>query len=83
LDTYAVFYDYIVYNSSRYYASQAVGSNCAALVEVLLGADQTHPRPRMKCGEILDLFEFNHGTKLAPIPIFFAQLRWFRSWDGA
>ena len=73
----AIFFDYVVYKSSRYYSSRAVGTNRASLAEVYLTYSGT---TSIQCGEILELFEFDEGKRGTPIWV--AHMRWFREWDG-
>jgi len=77
IDQNAIFYDYVVYKSVRYYSSRAVGTNRASLVEVDLTCSGI---AHIQCGEILELFEFDEGKRGSPIWI--AHMRWFREWNG-
>jgi hypothetical protein len=74
LDQSAIFFDYIIFNGSRYYASRSVGSNRASLVDVMLPTEET------RSGEILELLQVqvNNMSNL----IWVAHMRWFRPWDG-
>jgi len=76
LDREATFFDYVIINGKRHYASRTVGSNSSSLVQVTMpGA-----RPVVAYGEVLEIFQFDRRSSNS---VWFGRMRWFRPWYGA
>ncbi|KAG1844856.1 hypothetical protein DFJ58DRAFT_843947 [Suillus subalutaceus] len=73
-----VFFDYVVIDSKRYYASRAVGTNCSCLVHVIIpGTTVIHAY-----GEVLEIFQFNQNLRNVDDSLWFACMHWFVPWRG-
>ena len=79
LDQKATFYDYVVINGKRYYASSAVGSRQASLVEINVNGN-TIPPATLKCGELLEILQVDNLLSRNGHPIWLGRMRWFKEW---
>lgn len=78
LDYSATFFEYVVVDGKRYYASRMVGWNKSSFVHVVIpGTSLTDA-----CGEILEVFQFDQDFRQAGCPLWLARVRWFRPWSG-
>jgi len=76
LDREATFFDYVIVNGKRFYASRTVGSNSSSLVRVMIpGA-----RPVAAYGEVLEILQFDCRSGDS---VWFGHMCWFRPWCGA
>ena len=78
LDRKAIFFEYVVINGKRYYASWTVGWNKSSFVRVLI------PRvsPVTAYGELLEIFQFSQNFGQTDCPLWLARVRWLTPWDG-
>ena len=78
----ALFFDYVVLQGHRYYASIQSGTKHSSLVEVELPSiDQpAGHRPKRGRGELLRLIQFQQSPNESPAWV--AQMRWFKPWTG-
>jgi len=78
LERTATFFEYVVIDGKRYFASRTVGLNRSSLVHVIIpGMSPIHGY-----GEILEIFQFNQVFSLTNSPLWLAQVRWFKPWSG-
>ena len=75
----ATFFDYVVLNGKRFYASRTVGSNKSALVCVLIPGEQSCTA----YGEILEIFQISQALQGGDLHAWFARMRWFKPFQGA
>ncbi|KAF8131089.1 hypothetical protein EV363DRAFT_1166042 [Boletus edulis] len=75
----ATFFDYVIVNGKRYYASRTVGSNRSSLVHVIIpGTPPTHA-----FGEVLEIFQIDQPLdNNQACSLWFVHTRWFMSWRG-
>lgn len=74
----AMFFEYVVVDSKRYYASLTVGSNRSSLVHICVpGSD-----PVDGYGEILEIFQVTQEFRQLVHPLRFGRVRWFKTWLG-
>lgn len=75
----ATFFDYVILNGKRYYASHAVRGNWSSFVHVVIpGESATHAfREILKIFQIYQLLRAGMNHML-----WFACLWWFKSWEG-
>lgn len=75
----ATFFDYVIINGRRYYASRTIGSNRSSLVHVIIpGTPPTHA-----FGEVLEIFQISQPLEADQTRLsWFARARWFMSWGG-
>lgn len=78
LNHHAVFFDYVVIDGKRYYASRTVGTNRSSLVHAIIPG----PSPVHAYGEILEIFQFDQKFRAVNEPLWFARMRWFVPWRG-
>jgi hypothetical protein len=74
----AIFFEYVVVNSKRFYASRTVGWNKSSLVHVLIPG----PTPKDAYGEVLEILQINQDFRNIGHPLWLAQVRWFKPWHG-
>lgn len=79
LNRQAVFFDYVIVDGKRYYASRTVGSNCSSFVHVHIPTDTL---PRQAHGEILEIFQLDQNFHGEEKMMWFARMRWFKPWGG-
>lgn len=78
LDRDAVFFDYVMIDSKRYYASRAVGTNHSSLVHVIIpGTSVIHAY-----GKVLEIFQFNQRFRNVDDSLWFSRMHWFVPWRG-
>ena len=78
LDRKAIFFEYIVVNGKRFYASWTVGWNKSSFVRVLIPG----PSPSTAYGELLEVFQFSQDFGQADCPLWLARVRWLTPWEG-
>jgi hypothetical protein len=77
LNTQATFYNYVVVDGRRYYASSRARSNRSSLIQAAI---PTGTGISLHCGELLEIFKFQQcadGTEL-----WFGHVRWFTTYRG-
>ncbi|KAJ7852606.1 hypothetical protein B0H13DRAFT_2359401 [Mycena leptocephala] len=77
LNTQATFYNYVVVDGRRYYASSRARSNRSSLIQAAI---PTGTGISLHCGELLEIFKFQQcadGTEL-----WFGRVRWFTTYRG-
>ena len=78
LDHTATFFEYVVVDGKRYYASRLVGWNKSSFVHVVIPGSS----PTDAYGEMLEVFQFDQDFRQAGCPMWFAHVRWFKPWSG-
>jgi hypothetical protein len=78
LDHSATFFEYVVVDGKRYYASRMVGWNKSSFVHVMIPGTSSNDA----YGEILEVFQFDQDFRRAGCPLWLAHIRWFRPWSG-
>lgn len=78
LDRKAIFFDYVVVNGKRYYASWTVGWNKSSFVRVLIPGSS----PVTAYGELLEIFQFSQDFGQTECPLWLAWVRWLTPWNG-
>ncbi|KIJ11914.1 hypothetical protein PAXINDRAFT_15245 [Paxillus involutus ATCC 200175] len=77
----ATFFDYVTVKGKRYYASRSVRVKSSSLVQVgLPHADRE--RITYAHGEITEIFQFDQDIHHKNESMWFARMRWFKSWTG-
>ena len=74
----ATFFEYIVVNGKRFYASRTVGWNKSSLVHVVIPG----PAPKEAYGEVLEILQVDQDVRNTGNPLWFVRVRWFKSWCG-
>jgi len=78
LDRSAIFFEYVVVDGKRYYASLMVGGNRSSLVHIRVpGSDAIDVY-----GEILEIFQVTQDFRKLGHPLWFGRVRWFKAWLG-
>ncbi|KAJ7126601.1 hypothetical protein C8R43DRAFT_897637 [Mycena crocata] len=78
LTTRATFYNYVIVNGRRYYASSLAKSNRGSLIQVSFsppGGPVT-----LHCGELIEIFKFQQYEDSDEL--FFGRMRWFTPYRG-
>ena len=78
LDRNATFFEYVVVDGKRYYASRTVGWCKSSFVHVVIPG----PTAINAHGEVLELFQFDQDFRQTGTPLWFARVRWFKPWTG-
>ena len=78
LERSATFFDYVVIEGKRYFASRTVGWNKSSFVQVLIPSTP----PITAYGEILEVFQFDQDFRQIGSPLWMARMRWFKPWTG-
>jgi hypothetical protein len=74
----AIFFEYVIVNGKRYYASRTVGFNKSSFVHVIIpGTIPVHVY-----GEILEIFQVTQQFRAGGQSLWFARMRWFTAWKG-
>jgi hypothetical protein len=81
LDQIAIFYDYVIIDSFRYYASMVVGSHQASLVDVNTNVNAI-PSTGLRCGELLEILQVDSLRSTNGRPIWLGRICWFKEWTG-
>ena len=78
LDRNATFFEYVVVDGKRYYASRTVGWSKSSFVHVVI------PGPTVidAHGEVLEIFQFDQDFRRSGTPLWLARVRWFKAWTG-
>jgi hypothetical protein len=74
----AIFFEYVILDGKRYYASRTVGSNHSSFVHAIIPCEGQ--APRHVYGEILEIFQFMQNFRGQEAPMWFARMRWFKPW---
>ena len=74
----AMFFEYVIMNSKRIFASHTVGLNKSSLVHVHIPG----PSPKDGYSEVLEIIQINQNFQNVPHPLWLARLRWFVLWCG-
>jgi len=78
LDHKAIFFEYVVVNGKRYYASWTVGWNKSSFIWVLiLGSSQV-----TAYRELLEIFQFSQDFGQTVCPLWLAWVRWLTLWES-
>ncbi len=77
LDHTVIFFDYIVVEGKRFYASRMVGWNRSSLVRVLIPG----PLPIDAYGEVLEILQIGQDFRNVGYPLWLAWMRWFKRWS--
>jgi hypothetical protein len=78
LDCAATFFEYVVIDGNRFYASRTVGRNKSSFVHAIIPGLP----PVDAYGEVLEIFWFDQDIRPIGCPLWFAHLRWFKPWLG-
>jgi hypothetical protein len=78
LEHIATFFEYVVVNGKRFYASRTVGWNKSSLVHAVIPG----PIPKDAYGEVLEILQINQDFRNTGTPLWFARVRWFKPWCG-
>jgi hypothetical protein len=78
LDHTAIFFEYVIVDGKRYYTSHMTGCNKSSFIHVVI------PGPFLMnaYGEILEIFQFDQDFRQTGCLVWFAHIRWFKSWSG-
>lgn len=74
----AIFFEYVVINGKRFYASRTAGWNKSSLVHVVIPG----PFPKDAYGEVLEILQINQDFRNIGCPLWLAQMRWLKPWCG-
>ena|SRR6267154_6438564 len=74
----AIFFEYVVVNGKRFYASRTVGWNKSSLIYVII----LGPLPMDEYGEILEILQINQDFWNTGHPLWLARVRWLKPWCG-
>jgi len=74
----AIFFEYVVVNGKRYYASRTVGWNTSSLVHVVIPG----PFPKDAYGEVLEILQIDQDFRNTGRPLWLARIRWLKPWCG-
>jgi hypothetical protein len=73
LKTKAIFFDYVIIDGKRFYASRSVGTNRTSLSHVIIpGEHEVHAY-----GEILEIFQIDQTFSDMDRTLWFTRMRWF------
>jgi hypothetical protein len=78
LDCNATFFEYVVVDGKRYYASRTVGWCKPSFVHVIIPGPTAINAHR----EVFKLFQFDQDFHQTGTPLWFARVRWFKPWTG-
>jgi hypothetical protein len=78
LECKAIFFEYVIVNGKRFYASRTVGWNKSSLVHVVIPG----PFPKDAYGEVLEILQINQDIRKTGYPMLLARMRWLKSWCG-
>lgn len=71
----AIFFDYVIVRSQRFYASLTTGNRASAIAEI-----ERHTGG-IGCAEILEIFQFQQCMNSPAM--WLARIRWLQEWQGA
>ena len=74
----AIFFEYVVVNGKRFYASRTVGWNKSSLVHVVIPG----PLPKDAYGEVLEILQIDQDFRNTGHPLWLTRMRWFKPWCG-
>jgi hypothetical protein len=74
----AIFFEYIVIDGKRFYASQTVGCNKSSLIHVVVPG----PFPTDAYGEVLEILQINQDFQNKGYPLWLTRVRWLKPWCG-
>jgi len=78
LERNATFFEYVVVDGKRHYASRTVGKSGSSFVHVTIPGS-----PSIEAyGEVLEIFRFDQDFRQIGCPSWFARLRWLKPWLG-
>jgi hypothetical protein len=78
LERSTVFFEYVIIDGKRYYASNTTGCNRSSLVHICLPGSA----PNDAYGEILEIFQVSQHLRKVGHPLSFARVHWFKGWLG-
>ncbi|OBZ79611.1 hypothetical protein A0H81_00065 [Grifola frondosa] len=78
LEDAVIFFNYVQFGKSRFYASNLSGQLAASLVKVYMST--TPGMPQTSCAQLTDIFQFQQN--LSSPPMWFGHVRWFKPWSG-
>lgn len=78
----AMFFDYVIVGSKRFYASRSVGTRSSSFVEVAIPSTTVGSTPTLVYGEILEIIQFNQDIHHANESMWFVHMRWLKKWSG-
>ncbi|KIJ06435.1 hypothetical protein PAXINDRAFT_158731, partial [Paxillus involutus ATCC 200175] len=76
----AVFFEYVIVNGKRYYASRTVGFNKSSFVHTII--PRSTGGVAHGYGEILEIFQVTQQFRAGGQSLWFARMRWFKAWEG-
>ena len=77
LDHTVIFFDYVVVEGKRFYASRMVGWNWSSLIRILIPG----PLPIDAYGEVLEILQIGQDFRNVGYPLWLARMRWFKWWS--
>lgn len=78
LDHTAIFFEYVVVDGKRYYASRTASWNKSSFVHVIIPGHTD----KDAYGEVLEILQINQDFRNTGHPLWLAHVRWFVPWCG-
>ncbi len=72
----ATFFEYVVIDGKRFYASRTVGWNKSSFVHVVIPGTS----PQDAYAEVLEILQIDQDFRNAGHPLWLAQVRWLKPW---
>jgi len=78
LEQSATFFEYVIVDRKRFYASHTVGRSKLSFVHTIIPGSC----PTDAYGEVLEILRSDQDFHQIGHPLWFAQLRWLKPWSG-